>query len=152
MMDRASRAGPRYDASLDRTGIALGVGSVLAGGIVLVLLLLGGQRDPIALASGWLIGSAFSAVGITSVAGPIWLVMHVAGLRRARHAALVGALVALAIFIGAQTYGFGLFDAPPMDGRTRLFRWLSALASSAVLAGVAALIAAVMWRIAYRRD
>lgn len=151
MDDGAFRAPQRYDASLDRVGLALAAGSALAGGIVLVLLLLGGQRDPMALASGWVIGSVFAAIGITAFAGPIWLVMHVAGFRRARHAALIGAVTALAIFVGAQTYGFGLFDMPAMDGRTWLFRWLSALASSAVLAAVAALIAALMWRIAYRR-
>ena len=145
------RLSHRYEASLDRAGLALGVGSALAGGIVLGLLLLGGQRDPMSLAAGWAIGSIFSGIAITAVGGPLWLVMHVAGLRRARHAALVGAITAMAIFVGAQTYGFGLFEMPPMDNRAWLYRWLSALASSAVLALLAALIGMAMWRIAYRR-
>lgn len=146
------RAPRRYDMTIDRAGLALGVGSALAGGIVLALLALGGQRDPLTLAGGWAIGSVFAGIAITAVGGPLWLVMHVAGLRRARHAALVGAAVAMAIFVGAQTYGFGLFDMPPMDNRAWLYRWLSALASSAILAFFAALIGVVMWRIAYRRQ
>jgi hypothetical protein len=142
----------RYDTTIDRAGLALGVGSAFAGLIVLGLLLLGGKRDPISLVSGWLIGSLIAGIAITAVGGPLWLVMHVAGLRRARHAALVGAVTALAIFVGAQTYGFGLFEMPPMDNRALLFRWISAVASSAILALFAAGIGALMWRIAYRRE
>jgi len=148
---RAVRVQRRYDMSIDRAGLALGAGSALAGGIVLGLLLLGGQRDPLGLLGGWLIGSLFSGIAITAVGGPIWLALHVAGLRRAWHAALVGAMTAMLIFVGAQTYGFGMFGMPVMDGRTLLFRWLSAAASSAILALIAAAIGAVMWRIAYRR-
>lgn len=140
----------RYEMSIDRAGLALGAGSALAGCIVLGLLLLGGKRDPMTLASGWAIGSVFAGIAITAVGGPLWLVMHVAGLRRPGHAALVGAVTAMAIFVGAQTYGFGLFEMPPMDNSAWLYRWLSAIASSAVLAAIAAVIALVMWRIAYR--
>jgi hypothetical protein len=142
----------RYDTSIDRAGLALGAGSALAGMVVLILLLLGGQREPLNLLGGWLIGGIFSGLAITAVGGPVWLVMHVAGLRRAWHAALVGAVTAMVIFVGAQTYGFGMLDMPEMDGRTLLFRWLSAAASSLLLAGLAAGIAGIMWRIAYRRN
>ena len=142
----------RYDTTIDRAGIALGAGSALAGMIVLALLLLGGQREPLNLLGGWLIGGIFSGLAITAVGGPVWLVMHVAGLRRAWHAALVGAVIAMVIFVGAQTYGFGMLNMPEMDGRTWLFRWLSAMASSVLLAGLAAVIAVIMWRIAYRRN
>jgi hypothetical protein len=150
--NRATNAAQRYDTSIDRAGLALGVGSGFAGLVVLALLLLGGKRDPLSLVSGWLIGSLIAGIAITAVGGPLWLVMHVAGLRRARHAALVGAVTALAIFVGAQTYGFGLFEMPPMDSRALLFRWISAVASSAILALFAAGIGALMWRIAYRRE
>jgi hypothetical protein len=148
---RVRNAGQLYDTSIDRAGIALGAGSALAGIIIVVLVLAGGRHDPMSIVSGWMIGSVFAALAITAVGGPLWLVMHVAGLRRARHAALIGAVTAMAIFVGAQTYGFGLFEMPPMDNRAWLYRWLSALLSSAVLALVAAAIGVVMWRIAYRR-
>jgi hypothetical protein len=150
--ERAIRAPRNYEATLDRAGLALGVGSALGGCAAMGLLLLGGQRDPVALSAIWILGSVLVGLGITAVAGPLWLVMHVAGLRRMRHASLVGAVTALAIFVGAQTYGFGLIDVPVIDSRTWLFRWISAIATSAVLALLAAAIGAVMWRIAYRRE
>lgn len=152
MNDRATGAVRRYDTSIDRAGLALGAGSGFAGLILLVLLLLGGKHDPLSLVSGWAIGSLIAGVAITAVGGPLWLVMHVAGLRRARHAALVGAVTALAIFVGAQTYGFGLFEMPPMDNRALVLRWLSALATSGIFAAFAAATGLLMWRIAYREQ
>lgn len=142
----------RYDTSLDRAGLALGVGSVLGGILVCILLATGGVRDPLGLVAGWLIGSVFSGIAIAAVGGPFWLALHVAGRRRARHAALVGAGTALAIFTGAQTYGFGLLGRPLLDSGTWAFRWLSALATSTLIAAIAAAIAVLMWRIAYRRQ
>jgi MFS family permease len=151
--DRAIRAPRRYDATLDRVGLALGVGSALGGLVAMLLLLAGGTtRDPLALTAMWMMGSLFVGIGITAVAGPLWLVMHVAGLRRARHAALVGAVTALAIFVGAQTYGFGLIDVPVIDSRTWMYRWISAVLTSLLLAVLAAGIGVVMWRIAYRQQ
>lgn len=152
MNDRAIRAPQRYDASLDRAGLALGVGAALGGAIVLALVLAAGTRDPLQLVTAWVIGAVFVGIGITAVAGPLWLVMHVAGLRRARHAALVGAVTAMAIFVGAQTWGFGLLDMPVIDTNTLVVKWLSAVATSAVVAVFAALIGVIMWRIAYRRQ
>ncbi|MCW3846163.1 hypothetical protein OF829_02860 [Sphingomonas sp. LB-2] len=141
-----------YDATLDRVGLALATGSALGGALVVGLRLIAGERNPMYLTGSWLFGAVFVAIGITAVVGPLWLVMHVAGLRRARHAALIGALAALVVFVGAQTWGFGLFQVPIMDNRTWLYVWLSALAVSAVLAVAAALIGVIMWRIAYRRQ
>ncbi|MEZ0243246.1 MAG: hypothetical protein ACAH11_07715 [Sphingomonas sp.] len=141
-----------YEATLDRVGLALAVGSALGGALVVALRLVAGERNPMFLTGSWLLGTVFVAIGITAVVGPLWLVMHVAGLRRARHAAMIGALAALAIFVGAQTWGFGMLEMPVMDNRTWLYVWLSALATSVVLAMAAALIGAIMWRIAYRRS
>ena len=153
MTDRRARnAGHRYDTSIDRAGIALGAGSLLAGIIIVVLVLAGGRHDPVSIVSGWMIGSIFAALAMTAVGGPLWLVMHVAGLRRAHHAALIGAATAMAIFVGAQTYGFGLIDVPVIDSRTWMFRWISAVLTSLLLAVLAAGIGVVMWRIAYRRS
>lgn len=140
----------RYETTLDRAGLALAAGGLLGGGVVLLLVIAGGQRDPLSLLLAWLLGSLFTAIGITAVGAPLWAVLHLAGYRRAWHAALLGSVLAMIVFVAGQTYGFGLFDAPPSDARTALFRWMSAAATSALLALVAAGIAAAMWRIAYR--
>jgi hypothetical protein len=149
-MTGAARTQRRYDTSIDRAGLALGAGSLLGGVLILGLLVAGGQHDPLALAAGLALGTIFSAIAITAVCGPLWLVMHVAGLRRARYAALVAGVTAMGIFTGAQTHGFGLFTLAPLDQRAWLLRWISAAATSLLIALIAAAIGLVMWRIAYR--
>jgi MFS family permease len=148
--DLTPRAPRRHEASIDRIGLALGSGSLLSGCIVAILAAIGGQRAPLALLGAWVFGGLFAGMAISAIGGPLWLVLHAAGLRRAHHAALAGAAIAMAILIGAQTYGFGLIDVPPMDERTWLFRWLSAIATGLLAAILAAAIGAAMWRIAYR--
>ena len=99
MNGRASRGSRQYETTLDRAGLALGAGSILGGSVVLGLQMLGGTGDPMTLVTGWLLGAMFVAFGITAAAGPLWLVLHVAGLRGMSHAALTGAVVSLAIFV-----------------------------------------------------
>ncbi|MCW3836582.1 hypothetical protein ACFQ1E_09830 [Sphingomonas canadensis] len=144
-------ASHEYETTLDRAGLAMAAGSLLGGGVVTALLAMGGTSGVMELVWGTLIGAVFVSIGIAAVVGPLWLVMHVAGLRRARHAAMVGALVAMVVVIGARTWGFGMGDMPPIDGRTLAMAWLSALATSLLWALAAALIGLAMWRIAYRR-
>ncbi|MCA1197050.1 hypothetical protein K9B35_03645 [Sphingomonas sp. R647] len=152
MNDHAMRApAPHYDTTLDRAGFALALGGALGGLVVLLLVFAAGQRDVTSLAAAWMLGTIFSALGIAGAGGPLWLVLHLAGYRRAWHAATLGALISLVLFVGAQTYGFGFLAAPASDLRTALFRWISALGTSALLAMVAAAIALAMWRVAYRR-
>ncbi|WP_239019739.1 hypothetical protein [Sphingomonas suaedae] len=152
MTDHAMRASaPHYDTTLDRAGLALALGGALGGVVVLLLVVAAGQREPLSLFASWVLGTVFTTLGITAVGAPLWLILHLAGYRRAWHAAALGALVALVVFVAGQTYGFGLIDAPISDTRTWLFRWASALATSGLLAGVSAGIAYAMWRVAYRR-
>lgn len=151
MIETAARDTRSYHTTLDRVGLALGVGSALSGLVALGLLMLGGTRDPLALTLGWLAGSFICGLAITGVAGPIWLFCHLMGKRKPRYAAIVGALSTMVLFVAAQTYGFGLIAMPPMDDGTLLYRWISAIASSAILAAIAAVIALIMWRVAYRR-
>ncbi len=149
--EHAMRAASRsYETTLDRAGLALAAGGLLGGVVVLLLVVAAGQRDALSLAAAWVLGTVFTTLGITAVGGPLWLVLHVAGFRRGCHAALLGAVLAMVIFLAGQTYGLGLFDAPPSDGRTLLFRWISAAATSGLIALVAAGIAVAMWRVAYR--
>lgn len=152
MKDHAARAAtPIYDTTLDRAGFALALGGALAGVVAMLLVLAGGQRDAGALALAWVIGGFFAMLGMTATAGPLWLMLHIAGWRRPGHAAALGTLLALILFAGAQTWGFGLFSPPVSDARTWAFRLASALGTAALLALVAAGIALAMWRVAYRR-
>jgi uncharacterized BrkB/YihY/UPF0761 family membrane protein len=118
----------RYETTLDRAGFALATGGALGGMLVLLLVLAGGQNDPASLFAAWALGALFVSLGIAAVAAPLWFVFHLLGWRRVWHAALLGAGLAMIVFVAGQTYGFGLFDAPPSDARTALFRWLSAAA------------------------
>ncbi|MCW4463750.1 hypothetical protein OK349_18755 [Sphingomonas sp. BT-65] len=151
MDDTAMRAPPRhYETTLDRAGFAFATGGGLGGVLVLLLVLAGGQSDPASLLAAWALGALFVTLGIATVAAPLWFVLHLLGRRQAWHAAALGAGLAMIVFVAGQTYGFGLLDAPPSDARTALFRWLSAAATSALIALVAAGIAVAMWRVAYR--
>lgn len=138
------------ETTLDRAGLALGAGGLLGGTVWLVLALGSGTASALAVATAFILGTVFTTLGIAAVGVPVWLVLHLGGKRRLGHAAIAGAAIGFGLFLFAQTYGFGLLDAPPSDGSTLLYRWASAVATSLLLAGVAAAIATVMWVIAYR--
>jgi len=141
----------RYETSLDRAGLALGAGALVGGVFACILTGIGSGFAPLTLFVGFVIGMVITAMAAVGIGGPLWLILHVAGRRGPFAAALTGAVAGFALFLGGQTYGFGLFDAPLTDQRTMLFRWLSAIAVSLILALVSALIGWTMWRVAYRR-
>ena len=146
-----AREAPLYETSLDRAGLALGLGGLLTGLAVLGFVLAAGQRAPAMLCLGFALGAGFGTIGITAVAGPLWLSLHLLGLRGPGWAATLALFAAVTVFVAGQTYGFGLGAMPALDDRTLLFRWLSALATSFMLATIAVGIALAMWRVAYRR-
>ena len=147
------RAPPRrYETTLDRAGFAFATGGALGGVLVALLVLAGGRHDAASLFAAWALGALFVTLGIAAVAAPLWLALHALGWRKPWHAAALGAALALIVFVAAQTHGFGLIDAPPGDARAALFRWLSAIATSALIALAAAGIALAMWRVAYRPE
>ncbi len=141
----------KYDTTLDRVGFALAIGGLLGGGFATGLIAAGGPTSTVGLIVGFVVGTVISAMTVVAVVGPIWLVCHIIGKRGPGTAMLIGAIAGFALFLGGQTYGFGMFDAPPTDALTLLFRWLSGAATSLVLAFVSALIGLAMWRVAYRR-
>jgi hypothetical protein len=55
------------------------------------------------------------------------------------------------VFLGGQTWIYGLVEMPALDARTLLFRWASGIATALVMGMMSAGIAVVMWRVAYRR-
>ncbi|MBA3837339.1 MAG: hypothetical protein C0499_06745 [Zymomonas sp.] len=137
------------EADLSRSGWALAAGGVL-GGAVAAMLALGGGTDVMAGVMAFALGTLATVGAVTIGALPLWLVLHYRGARRLRHAAMLGAIITFVLALAAQTHGFGLADAPPVDAATRTYRWVSATATSLMLAAVAAAIAVVMWVIAYR--
>ncbi|MES2057018.1 MAG: hypothetical protein V4564_13865 [Pseudomonadota bacterium] len=140
-----------YDTSLDRAGLALATGGLMGGLFAVLLVLFGGSWSLLPLVVAFIVGSIISAMAIIAIGGPLWLICHALGKRGPVAAATVGAVAGFALFLGGQTYGFGLFDMPVSDARTLLFRILSGIATSLVLAGFSAAIGLAMWRVAYRR-
>ena len=149
MTERVALRG--YDTSIDRAGLALGAGGLMGGTIASILVAIGGPPSPLGIVVGFVIGAMITAMTVIAVAAPLWLVVHAIGRRGPGTAALVGAAAGFALFLGGQTYGFGLFAMPATDARTLMFRWISAVATSVILAALSALIGLVMWRVAYRR-
>ena len=147
----SERAVSIYEASLDRAGLALGAGGLVGGAFAAVLVGIGSGVAPVGLIVGFVIGVLITMMAAVAIGGPVWLLCHALGKRGPGIAVAVGALAGFALFLGGQTYGFGLFDMPVTDPPTLLFRWLSAAATSLILALVSALIGWTMWRVAYRR-
>jgi hypothetical protein len=128
-------------ATPDRLGLAILSGGVLAGAIAMMLVIAGGERSAAALGLAWAMGTVAAMCGIVALVGPVWLILHRRGLRGPSAAAAVAGSVVLVVFATAQLWGTG----------GGAYRWISAVATSALLALVAAAIGAVMHRIAYRR-
>jgi hypothetical protein len=141
----------RYETSIDRVGLAIGAGGVMGGAIGVLMMGFAGTHNVGVLLAGLLIGSLMTALSITALAAIPWALLHAVGRRGPFAAAMLGAVIGFVLFLGGQTYGYGLFAAPGMDARALLFRWASGFLTSLVMAAMAAGIAAVMWRVAYRK-
>lgn len=139
----------RYRTSLDRAGWALAA-AALAGGLVAALLaIVGGDADPLAAAVAFAGGAGILLLITVALGLPLWTLLR----RRADGplaAALLGLAVGWLLLVAGQTEGFGV-ALPAMDRGTLLARWLSATVTAALLCPLPALIALVIWRIAYRR-
>ncbi len=149
-MHETTGARRHHATSAERVGKAVAVGSGLGGLLVLMLLIASGQRAPLGLLVGWMVGTLFAGIALSAVAGPIWLLLHAAGLRRGRYAALITGLLGLGLFLGAQGGGSAMFSLAPVDTRSWLFAIAFRFAQAAAVALLAAGIGLAMWRIAYR--
>jgi hypothetical protein len=147
----AQLAPPRYETSIDRVGLAIGAGGLMGGAIGVLLIVFAGTHDIGALVAALLIGSLMTALSITALAAIPWALLHASGRRGPISAAALGAAIGFVLFLGGQTYGYGLFTMPAMDARTLLYRWASGFLTSLIMAAMAAGIAVVMWRVAYRK-
>ncbi|HEX7693581.1 MAG TPA: hypothetical protein VF409_03780 [Sphingomonas sp.] len=141
----------RYETTLDRVGLAIGAGGLMGGLIAMLMMAFGGALAVGTLAMALAIGSLLTALAITALAAFPWMMLHAAGRRGPVCAALLGAAIGFVVFLGGQTWIFGILEIPAMDARTLLFRWASGIATSLVMAAMSAGVAVVMWRVAYRR-
>lgn len=147
----ARQASRHYETSIDRVGLAIGAGGLMGGTIGVLLMVFAGTYNVGALIVALLIGSLMTALSVTALAAIPWALLHAAGRRGPIAAAVLGAVIGFVLFLGGQTYGYGLFTMPAMDARALLYRWASGFLTSLVMAAMAAGIAVVMWRVAYRR-
>ena len=141
----------RYETSLDRVGLAIAVGGLMGGVIAVLMMVFGGAYAIGTLAMTLMIGTVLTALAITALAAFPWILLHAIGRRGPVAAASLGAAIGFVVFLGGQTWLYGLVGMPAMDARTLLFRWASGIATSLVMAAMTAGIAVVMWRVAYRR-
>jgi len=141
----------RYETSIDRVGLAIGAGGLMGGAIGVLLMVFAGTHNAGALLAALLIGSLMTALSITALAAIPWALLHAAGRRGPIAAAVLGAVIGFVLFLGGQTYGYGLFAMPAMDARALLYRWASGFLTSLIMAAMAAGIAVVIWRVAYRK-
>lgn len=141
----------QYETSIDRVGLAIGAGGLMGGAIGVLLMVFAGTHHIGALLAALLIGSVMTGLSITALAAIPWALLHASGRRGPIAAAALGAGIGFVLFLGGQTYGYGLFAMPAMDAGALLYRWASGFLTSLIMAAMAAGIAVVMWRVAYRR-
>ncbi len=149
MAERKARRA--YHTTIDRAGLALGAGMLVGGVFTMLLVAVASRPAPLNLLAGLIVGALITAMAVVAIGGPPWIVAHASGRCGPGMAAMIGAFAGFALFLGGQTYGFGLFTMPPTDAATLTYRWISAAATSVILAAVSAAIGLVMWRVAYRR-
>lgn len=99
-------------------------------------------------------------VGLILVGVPIWWLLHKKGLRSWWMAVLLGAVAAavcnfalnLAMTLPIENASLGDSGGQSMiDGELTAYGWWSLVRGAAAIGVVGALVAAVIWRIAYRR-
>ena len=129
---------PRYETSIDRIGLAIGAGGAMGGAITALLMLFSGSVGIGAVAAALVIGAALTALAVTALAAIPWALLHATGRRGPIAAAVLGAVIGFIVFLGGQTYGYGMFAAPEMDSRTWLYRWAIGILTSLVMAAIAA--------------
>lgn len=144
--------GPIYQTNLERIGLAIGAGGAMGGAITALLMAFVGGYSVGALAVALLTGALLTALAITALATAPWALLHASGRRGPVAAALLGAAIGFVVFLAGQTYAFGFARPAGVDAGAWFYRWSSGLATSVIMAAMAAGIAVVMWRVAYRRE
>ncbi len=130
--------GAYYVTTIDRLGLAVLTGGAVSGTLALAFADTGSAAGAI---GAWITGIAIATVGIVAVAGPVWAILHRSKRRGPVAAAACTGLATFALLVFVQMLGGG-------GGGYRL---ASAIATSLPIAAVAAIVGAIMHRVAYRR-
>jgi len=165
-----------YETTAGRAALALGVGAIagatitFSGGMIFVIVVavLTGKSvpwDQFFVGLDILIIAAILVVyliGLFVIAAPIWWLLHRHGLRSPRHAFALGAIAAFCVrfamdaipaLMFAPIGGYQAGDSGGdtiVNGKTTLHGWIEIFQASVIAAAVAAIVALVIWRIAYR--
>ena len=137
------------------------IGAAAVAGLYLCSLVRGGPSPDTHVfapfvAFVFMLAFAGWAVGLIVLAAPLWWVLHKAGARSWQAAVIFGAIAAFLGHVGLEAFGLRAIT-PAIDG---LFSGDHSLAPSAswgayrarlAFAIIGAIIALVVWRIAYRR-
>ena len=99
------------------------------------------------------------AIGLVVVGLPLWWLLHKKGVRRWWVAALCGAVAAFvgsfALYLALTLPGGGSYSDSGghtmIDGELTAYGWQSIVLGAAEIGVCGAIVAAVIWRIAYRR-
>lgn len=165
-----------YETTLGRASLALGIGAVLGTSItflgqimfVIVVKMVTHESVPwnqfFDSLSLLIIIAIFGVymIGLFIIAAPIWWFLHGRGLRSARHALMFGAIAAFCVRLAMDIIPSLLFPidgysagdsggSTVINGRPTLHGWIETFQTAVITAGIAAIVALVIWRIAYRQ-
>ena len=144
----AAGGGPHYRTTLDRAGLALATGGLLYG-VLAMLVAMGSASGAGVLIEVLVVGTLLAMCAITASFGPLWLALHASGRRGPGHAAALGGVVALALWAAAAEDALKSYAFAPSG--VAAIGWLRAIGVALIFTAIAATVALVMWRVAYRR-
>ncbi len=127
-----------YVTTIDRLGLAVLMGGAVTGTLALAFA---ENRSAAGMVVAWIVGMTIAAVAIVAVAGPVWAILHRSKRRGPVAAAACTGLATFVLFVLVQLLG----------GSGGGYRLASAIATSLPIAAAAAVVGAIMHRVAYRR-
>jgi hypothetical protein len=143
----------RYSINLRRAVPALAAGALTGALLVTPLLVIGAIADPLSnlgtqaiqmIVFEFIVLLVAWGAGLIVFGVPLWWLFHAKGWRSRRAACLLGAGTAFSVFVAFQVVVdrlyFSAFEMQSID----IFVW------PCVFAVAGALVAAVIWRVAYR--
>ena len=157
-----------YETSLGHAVLALFVGTLVGAVVVTLFAVLTDidyfrayGRQSAAFQLVFIYAAFLWGAGLFLVAPLPWAILHRWHRRTWPVAVALGTFLTFAVVLGLMTYGFGLFSsgysasdtggAVWIDGRLTRHGWAEAARVAAMCSVAGAVVAFVVWRVAYRR-